>query len=263
MSLKAVFFDLDDTLVVDEVVSREALAAVGAYAAAHHGAEAERTARDAAKHAKALWKEGPAQAYCRRIGISAFECLWGKFEGNTVDLTQLREWALQYREQAFDAALREQMIEDAEGGRDLARVFGQERRRLQRLMPDARETLVRLSADYTLGLLTNGAPDLQREKIAASGLGSFFKAVAVSGEYDIGKPKPEIFHRLAAEMGVEPHEAAMVGNSLERDIAGAKNAGLTSIWLKVAGSEEHAPVEPDFTIHGLAELPALLESLPK
>ena len=53
----------------------------------------------------------------------------------------------------------------------------------------------------------------------------------------------------------------MVGNSLERDIAGARNAGITSIWLKVAGSEEHAAVEPEFTITGLMELPALLERL--
>jgi FMN phosphatase YigB (HAD superfamily) len=53
----------------------------------------------------------------------------------------------------------------------------------------------------------------------------------------------------------------MVGNSLERDILGARNAGITSIWLKVPGSEEHAAVEPEFTITGLAELPALLERI--
>lgn len=259
MPLQAVLFDLDDTLVVDEAVSKEALAAVGAFAAAHHGAKADQLARDAARHAKELWKAGPAHDYCRRIGISAFECLWGKFEGDSADLTQLREWALEYREQVFDAALRDQLIE---GGQDLAEVFERERRRLQRLMPDARETLARLSSAYAIGLLTNGAPDLQREKIAASGLGSFFKAVAVSGEHDIGKPKPEIFHRLTAEMGVETGDAIMVGNSLERDIAGAKNAGMKAVWLKVAGSEEHAPVEPDFTITGLAELPGLLEKLP-
>lgn len=261
MPLKAVFFDLDDTLVVDEVVSKEVLAAVGEFAAEHHGAKADQLIADATRRAKELWKIGPAQPYCRRIGISAFECLWGHFEGDTADLTQLREWALKYREQVFDAALRDQLIESAEGGRDLAEVFGKERRRRQRLMPDARETLVRLSSRYALGLLTNGAPDLQREKIAASGLGAFFKAIAVSGEYDIGKPLAGIFHRLSAEIGVEPSEVAMVGNSLERDIAGAKNAGIAAVWLKVAGSEEHAPVEPDFTITGLAELPALLEKL--
>jgi putative hydrolase of the HAD superfamily len=261
MSVKAVFFDLDDTLVVDEAVSREALQATAERARASRGAEVERFVRDAKRHAKALWQAGPSHGFCRSIGISAFECLWGRFEGDTPDLRQLREWSHAYREQVFDAALRDQMIESPEGAQDLAETFSSSRRRLQRLMPDARETLTRLSAKYTLALLTNGAPDLQREKIAASGLEPFFKAIAVSGEHGIGKPKPEIFHRLAAETGVEPSEAVMVGNSLERDIAGAHNAGIVSIWIKVAGSEEHHPVDPHHTITGLAELPGVLEKL--
>lgn len=261
MSVKAVFFDLDDTLVVDEVVSREALQATAERARASHGAEIERFVRDSKRHAKTLWQSGPSHGFCRSIGISAFECLWGRFEGDAPDLRQLREWSHAYREQVFDAALRDQMIESPEGAQDLAETFSGSRRRLQRLMPDARETLARLSAKYTLALLTNGAPDLQREKIAASGLESFFKAIAVSGEHGIGKPKPEIFHRLAAEAGVEPGEAVMVGNSLERDIAGAHNAGMISIWIKVAGSEEHHPVEPHYTITGLAELPGVLEKI--
>ena len=260
MALRAVLIDLDDTLMVDEAVSREAFQAVARYARDRHGAEVERFARDAAEQAKALWQAGPCQVFCRNLGISAFECLWGRFEGEG-DLSQLRKWALSFREQVFDHALREQMIESAEGSRDLAEVFSRERRLLQRLMPDARETLTRLSAKYALGMVTNGAPDLQREKIAASGLESLFREVVISGVYGIGKPRPEIFLHLTDRLGIGPGGSVMVGNSLERDIAGARNAGITSIWLKVAGSEEHAAVEPDFTIMGLVELPALLERL--
>ena len=261
MSVKAVFFDLDDTLVVDEAVSREAFGLTAERARASHGAEAEKFVRDAKRHARALHQAGPSYPYCKAIGISAFECLWGNFAGDAPELRQLREWAHVYREQVFDAALRDQLIESPEGAHDLAETFAQSRRRLQRLMPDARETLTRLSARHIIALLTNGAPDLQREKIAASGLESFFKAIAVSGEHGIGKPRAEIFHRLAAEAGVEPSEAVMVGNSLERDIAGARNAGMISVWIQVAGSEEHHPVEPHHTITGLAELPAVLEKI--
>ena len=53
----------------------------------------------------------------------------------------------------------------------------------------------------------------------------------------------------------------MVGNSLERDIAGANGAGITSVWIKVAGSEEHFETTPGFTIHGLAELPKVLAGI--
>ena len=260
MTLRAILIDLDDTLIVDEVVSREAFEAVARYALDKHGAEAERFARDAAEQAQVLWQSGPCHAFCRSLGISAFECLWGRFEGEG-ELAQLRRWALSFREQIFDYALRQQMIESAEGSRDLAEAFGRERRLLQRLMPDARETMTRLSSRYALGLLTNGAPDLQREKIVASGLESLFKEIVISGIYGIGKPRPEIFLHLTDRLGVAPGEAVMVGNSLERDISGARNAGITSIWLKVSGSEEPDAVEADFSITGLAELPALLERI--
>jgi putative hydrolase of the HAD superfamily len=258
MALRAVLFDLDDTLIVDEAVSLEAFQAVARYARDRHGAEIERFARDAAERAKALWQAGPCEPFCRSLGISAFECLWGRFDGEG-EFAELRKWALSFREQVFDHALREQMIESAEGSRDLAEGFSCERRLLQRLVPDALETLARLSASYSLGLLTNGAPDLQREKITASGLEGMFKEVVISGVYGIGKPRPEIFLHLTDRLGVSPNSAVMVGNSLERDIAGARNAGIPSIWLKVPGSEEFAAVEPDFTITGLAELPPLLE----
>jgi putative hydrolase of the HAD superfamily len=126
-------------------------------------------------------------------------------------------------------------------------------------MPDAVETLVRLKPTYKIALLTNGAPDLQREKIAASGLAGYFDAIAVSGEHGIGKPRPEIFDILLGEIGVPRDRAVMVGNSLERDIAGALNSQLAAaVWLQVSGSEEHADVKPHHTIRGLHEIPALV-----
>lgn len=256
MSLKALLFDLDDTLVVDEAVSKQTFAAVGQLAA-KHGVESDRLQRVAREIAKKLHREGPCYPYCRGIGISAFECLWGKFEGATPELTALREWSHAFRVEVFDRALREQLIDNSPLALELSMAWSATRRKNQRLMPDAVETLARLS-NYSIGLLTNGAPDLQREKLAASGLGSFFKAVAVSGEHGIGKPKPEIFQILLNELGVTASEAVMVGNSLERDIAGANAAGIPSIWIKVAGSEEHFDTTPTFTIHGLAELPKVL-----
>lgn len=261
VKMKAILFDLDDTLIVDEAVSAETFAVVAGVAAEKHGVEAARFARDAKARARKLWQAGPCHPYCRALGISAFECLWGKFEGETPELTALREWAHEYRRQVFDAALREQELDQADAADGLVREFETTRRKLQRLMPDAREVLARLSSRYRLGLLTNGAPDLQREKFAASGLAEFFRSVAVSGEEGIGKPRPEIFHRLLQRLDCLPGEAAMVGNSLERDIAGARNAGVPAIWLRVAGSEEHAETEPDAVIESLSELPSFLESL--
>ena len=261
MEIRALLFDLDDTLIVDEAVSRLALDEVAVLAAKHHGVDPKRFGRVAREEAIRVWKKSPVHSFCKNIGISAFECLWGRFEGDTSELTALREWAHAYRRGVFEAALREQLTDPSDGPEVLASAFESTRRKLQRLMPDAMETLAVLKPSFRLGLLTNGAPDLQREKLAASGLAPFFDAVAVSGEHGIGKPRAEIFHRLLAELDARPGEAVMVGNSLERDIAGAANAGIRSVWIRVPGSEEHAETQPDHTITGLAELPDLLRQI--
>jgi putative hydrolase of the HAD superfamily len=80
MPLRAVLFDLDDTVMVDEAVSREAFEVVGRYARDKHGAEEVRFACDAAEQARVLWTAGPCHDFCQYLGISAFECLWGRFE---------------------------------------------------------------------------------------------------------------------------------------------------------------------------------------
>ncbi len=253
-------FDLDDTLVVDEAVSQEAIAGTAKLAFKQLGADEATFRRSVHTHAHRLAEPAPVRPFCKRIGISPFECLWGEFTTDTPDFRALHDWAHPFRRSVFDAALRDQQLDGTEFAEILATTFEEQRRRLQRLMPDARETLTRLAANYRIGLLTNGAPDLQREKIASSGLANFFDAIAISGEHDIGKPKPEIFHKLLAELDVAPDEAVMIGNSLERDIAGARNAGIRNVWIKVPGSEEPADVQPDATITALSELPDLLKS---
>jgi putative hydrolase of the HAD superfamily len=249
-------------LIVDEAVSKEALASTAELASRLSGVLAPQFTKDVARHGAGLWREGPCYDYVRSIGISFHECLWGRFEGASPELVKLRTWALDYRVAVFGAALREQQIADEDTAEKLAAHFSTERRRLQRLMPDAVETLVRLKASHKIALLTNGAPDLQREKIAASGLAPHFNAIAVSGEHGIGKPRAEIFDILLAELGVSADCAVMVGNSLERDIAGAINAKLAAaIWLQVPGSEEHAEVKPHHTVRGLHEIPGLVTGI--
>lgn len=253
--MAAILFDLDDTLIVDEAISLSAMEATAALAAKLHGAEAARFLADARRISQSLWRGNPCLKYCAETGVTAEECLWGNFSGEP--LTALRSWSWDFRRALFDAVLNAQELPGDEGA--LAVAFALSRRKLQRLMPDAKETLARLRPAFQLGLLTNGAPDLQREKIAASGLAPFFDAIIVSGEHGVGKPDPEIFRILLSELGAAPGEATMVGNSLARDIVGARNAGLArTVWLKVPGSEEFAEVTPDHTISGLHELPALL-----
>ena len=260
MPITAVLFDLDDTLIVDEAVSKEAFEEV-ALQASKLGAKQEAFITDVMRIAREDWSVGPQVEYCRKVGISAFECLWGNFDGEADPLPSLKAWSAKFRTSVFDKALRLQRIESLEGGGDLSKVFVESRTKFARLMSNAKEVIALLSTKYSLGLLTNGAPAFQRDKFKSSGLVECFKAVAVSGDHGIGKPNPDLFHWLLDQLNVKPESTVMVGNSLERDILGAKNANITSIWIKVTGSEEHANVTPDYTIHDLSELPALLEKI--
>ncbi|MFA7345067.1 MAG: HAD family hydrolase [Terrimicrobiaceae bacterium] len=259
MPVQAILFDLDDTLIVDEAISESAMEKTAALAAKLHGAEVARFLADAKNLSQSLWRDNPCLAYCDAIGITAEECLWGNFTGESPDLAILRDWSSGFRRTLFEGILRRQGLSDDDGV--LAGEFASSRRRLRRLMPDAKETLTRLKPNHKIGLLTNGAPDLQREKLAASGLARFFDAITVSGEHGVGKPEPGIFHILLRELGTPPEAAMMVGNSLSRDIAGAMATGIAvTVWLKVPGSEEFADVSPNHTINALHELPALLFS---
>jgi len=255
MPVQAILFDLDDTLIVDEAISKSAMEQTAALAAKLHGTEVPRFLADAKRLSQALWRDNPCLAYCNETGVTAEECLWGNFDSPGIET--LRAWSMGFRRSLFDALLREQGLPDDDGS--LAKEFASARRKLQRLMPDAKETLARLKPFFKIGLLTNGAPDLQRGKLADSGLAQLFDAVAVSGEHMVGKPNPEIFHILLRELGTAPDAAAMVGNSLARDIAGAQAAGIgRTVWIRVPGSEEFADVTPDHTIDALHELPPLL-----
>lgn len=263
MPLKAVIFDLDDTLVVDEAVSHEALRAVAAMASKEHGIDPERFLAAAATHAEKLWGGNPASDYCARIGISFEEALYGHLNDVPPDEHQaFARWADSVRVEFFDALLRGQGILAEDAADELATAYVAARRRLQRLMPNALETLLRLKQTYRIGMLTNGASSIQRAKIADSALAPAFDAIVVSGEENVGKPTSEVFEIAAGRLGTPVNECVMVGNSLHRDILGARQAGFAlAIWLHVPGSEEPADVVPDATIFGLHELPDLLARL--
>lgn len=264
MKFRAVIFDLDDTLMWDERISRQALMETASLGAERTGADTGRLAAEARRAADELWREHAPVERCDSLGIVALEGMWGYFHGEEDYLRHLREWVPAFRRQIWQRALAAEGFADHEAADGLADELGtffqRRRRELQDRLPGAEALLHQLQqSGLRIGLLTNGAPDLQREKIEASGLGMFFDAAVVSGEIGTGKPEPAIFHHLLGMLGVAPADALMVGNSLSRDIVGGKRAGLHTCWLALEGEDEPVGlVEPDYTIRSLGELPRLL-----
>ena len=260
MKYRAVVFDLDDTLVWDERLSRQALMEAADRAAKATAGDAGRLAAEARLAMDELWHAHAPVDRCESLGIVAFEGMWGHFHGEEDYLRHLREWVPWFRTEVWVRAMASQGRGDQKLAAELGAFFQRRRRELQDHLPGAGEVLHKLQqAGARIGLLTNGAPDLQRQKIEASGLGMFFDAAVVSGELGTGKPAPEIFHYLLRLLGAVPAESLMVGNSLSRDIVGGKRAGMHTCWLELEGEDEPVGlVEPDYTIRSLGELPRLV-----
>jgi len=260
MQRAAVLFDLDDTLVVEEASEGESFLAACALARERYGIDPQELHQAVRDHARALWRASPTIDYCRAMGISSWEGLWGRFTGEDPKLMLLREWAPVYRLQAWAGALAQHGARDPAFAEQLAAAYVRERRKRHVLLPQAEETLRCLRSGYGLGIVTNGAPDIQRDKIEASNLPQYFDVIVISGEVGIGKPDSRIFMLAVEKMGANPAMTAMVGDSLHRDVEAAQRAGLKGIWLNRSAADA-GQVGPDAQITALAGLPAALQAI--
>ena len=102
-----------------------------------------------------------------------------------------------------------------------------------------------------LGLVSNGIRDLN-EFVVHHRLD--VDAVVGSRAHGYVKPHPTIFQAALQQLGAEPAEAAMVGDSIEEDIEGARALGMRAILID--RDDRHAHVEERLT--DLYGLPAAL-----
>ncbi|NJE84730.1 TIGR02253 family HAD-type hydrolase [Thermococcus sp. CX2] len=124
------------------------------------------------------------------------------------------------------------------------------------IYPDTVPTLEWLrEAGYKLGVVTSG-PSYQRLKLKLVGLLEYFDVVVTRDDVGTIKPEPEIFLHALEKLGVEPKEAVMVGDSLSQDVYGAKNIGMTAVWINRNGDRGYNM--PDYEIRTLYELRKVL-----
>lgn len=225
---RALLFDLDDTLVIEEPAAVEATAEV---AAVRHAVDVKTLAVAARSRARELWYAAPTFSYCMHVGISSWEGLWCQFEGDEPNARWLREWSPVFRRETWGLALADQGVEDIMLAEELGERFGAERRTRHEVFSDVQNSLDELRHTYALALVTNGASCLQREKLAASGLGEYFDVTVVSAEFGVRKPDASIFRHALSQLGAESERAVMVGDSLSRDVDGALAAGLGAVWV--------------------------------
>jgi len=252
-----VFLDLDETVMVEhESVDRAFLTICRALA----GSLAKGTAlmRSLRTHARTLWHAGPAYEYCGRVGISSWEGLTGLFPGDHPELSALRAWLPDYRQDAWRLALTESGTQGAPGPEELTARLGFQRSRHHLCYPESREVLAGLTPTYRLALITNGSTEMQNQKIDRAGVRGYFEHITISGELHTGKPDPRVFRHALEGMRISADHALMVGDSLRSDIGGAHAAGMRAVWVDRSGDADPGDEAPEARIKTLTELPALL-----
>ncbi|HEX5025159.1 MAG TPA: YjjG family noncanonical pyrimidine nucleotidase [Agriterribacter sp.] len=121
------------------------------------------------------------------------------------------------------------------------------------LFPHAIEILEYLrDKGYALHLITNGFEAVQHNKLKYSGLSGFFEFVITSEGSNSLKPKKAIFEYALQQTQATPKESIMLGDDIEADIVGAKNAGIDQVYINHKNIA--APFEPTYTVRSLKEL---------
>ena len=132
-------------------------------------------------------------------------------------------------------------------------------------MPGQEALLDWLSGRYRLAVVSNFdyTPTVRRI-LSESGILGRFETVVVSDTVGWRKPRPDIFQRALADMGLGAGECLFVGDRPDIDVAGAKGVGMAAAWLN-PGRVPLPPGSPapDLDLAGLSDLRPALETRPK
>ena len=94
------------------------------------------------------------------------------------------------------------------------------------------------SKGYKLGAITNGITIKQWEKLVRLNLYHFFDIVITSEEVGVEKPDPEIYIEACRRMACDVKKSIMIGNKLDVDCMGAVNAGMSAILVNSTLDED-------------------------
>ncbi len=136
-------------------------------------------------------------------------------------------------------------------------------------IPGARETLLELHRrGYAIAMVADGLAESFRNSMRQNGLSHLFDAWVVSETVGREKPDPLMFRRAMEALGLTDADKGrilMVGNNLERDIAGANRFGIRSALLDWSPRYRHeaegGDEVPDYRIHAPEALLELAERL--
>jgi 2-haloalkanoic acid dehalogenase type II len=150
--------------------------------------------------------------------------------------------------------------DDPAVARKVATTYRRDRLASIDLYPETLEVLDQLHGEYPLGIISNGPGEIQWAKVQQFHLQPYFGAIIISGEVGTEKPEAAIFCLALGRLDGTADASAHVGDRIKYDVAGARAAGLTSIWVnRGMFLARNGGVVPHHEIQDLRELLPLLK----
>ncbi|WP_037677621.1 HAD family hydrolase [Streptomyces griseus] len=230
MSIRAVVWDVDDTLFDYTTADREGMRG-------HLSAEGLLEGYDTPEAALVRWREVTDRQWAR---FSAGELTWEEQRRDRVRVFLGRR------------------MTDAEADDWFQRYIGHYEAAWA-LFPDVLPVLDALAVSHRHAVLSNSSIHVQDHKLRVLGVHDRFEAILCAAELGVSKPEAAAFLAACEALGLPPHEVAYVGDHPEIDGQGSADAGLLSVWIDRYGGT--ATVELPSGRHriaSLAELPAIL-----
>ncbi len=120
-------------------------------------------------------------------------------------------------------------------------------------------------AGLRVGIITHGLTVKQAEKLVRLGIVPFLdpKAIFISDQIGISKPNPKLYAAALRELGLKPDEVMYVGDNPEHDVAPPKSVGMVTVWARRGAKRgsENGAIEPDHVVDDFGELARILREL--
>ena len=232
--VRAVLFDLDDTLFDHQACARAALSAVHTAHACFTSLAFDEFER---QHAQFL-EELHVAVMEGRLGIDEareerFRRLFASV-GVTADEAMMQATAAAYRERYVSA---------------------------RRAIDGAAALLPQVRARARVAIVSNNLLDEQQQKLRHCGLDAHIDALIVSEAVGVSKPHPRIFEAALERVGVSATEAVMIGDSWSADVAGALASGIRPIWFNRNRQPRPEPNARVMELHALEPVEPVLAAV--
>jgi putative hydrolase of the HAD superfamily len=208
-NIKAVFFNLDDTLFDNRYSCREGL--------------------------RVIWKRYPSFQLLTIDDIEKeYLSLVEELRFSHVIFGKLTQKEI--RDEIFKFLFLNRGIEiDYHTANNAAFLFRKKYVQIRRTVKGSEELLKALQGNYKIGVITNNSDDEYNDKISFAGYEKYIDAFTTSQETGVGKPTRRIFKIAMEKLEVTPEESVMIGNNWNWDILGAHETGMHCIWLNING----------------------------